>query len=362
MDSSFIRYKAYRLSKQLTLGRVYGGPLGMNVCRSLEEGAGTPVVSAHIAERWLVSPASVQRYPFPESFPMEFPRETAFDGKWIWRLTDVIAAPGTGLVRIPQGPILQQSAGSLPRLYNGRIADALRSPRKEALEGPLVLFPNAEYYHALMEHLPNVLLSRRFVPDARILLPVRRHSYLNRLLDFVGIPRDARLEAEGPVLVRNLVFAPLWVNSGFVPDCDLSAVRDAILPHIPAVSQPSERIYISRSRSRNRPLGRENDLERALEERGFQICYLETLSFEEQFAAIRGADLVVAPHGAGLANLVAARPGLHVLELLSRNWFNTCYAKLAVQLRCNYHFLDTVPCGDGYEVPLNAVLKEIDLP
>lgn len=362
MDSSFIRYKAYRLSKRLTLGSAYGGPLGMNVCRSLEEGAGTPVVSAHIAERWLVFPAAVQRYPFPESFPMEFPRETAFDGKWIWRLTDVVAAPGTGLVRIPDGPVLQQSAGSLPRLYNGRIADALRSPRKEALEGPLVLFPNAEYYHALMEYLPNVLLAHRFVPAAQILLPARRHSFLDRLLDFVGIPREARIEAEGPVLVQNLVFAPLWVNSGFVPDCDLSAVRDAVLPRIPAVSQPSARIYISRSRSRNRPLGRETDLERALEERGFRICYFESLSFEEQFAAIRGADLVVAPHGAGLANLVVARSGLRVLELLSRNWFNTCYAKLAVQLGCDYRFLDTVPRGDGYEVPLDAVLKEIDRP
>ena len=32
-----IRYKAYRLFKRLTLGSRFGGPLGGNVCRTLEE-------------------------------------------------------------------------------------------------------------------------------------------------------------------------------------------------------------------------------------------------------------------------------------------------------------------------------------
>ena len=362
MDSALIQYKAYRLFKRLTLGSVCGGPLGANVCRSLEEGMGSPKVSAYVTEIWPVSGASIQRYPFPDSFPPEFPRDAAFDAKCVWRLRDVIAAPDSGLVRIPNGPILQQSTGSLPRLFNKRIADALRRPVDGRVPGPVVLLPNDEFYHVLVEHLPNVLLTRQFLPSAKILLSHRRHPFVDKLLDFAEIPSEDRMPLDAPVRVDDLVFAPLWVNSGFVPACDLDIVRKAILPRIPSTSNTLERIYVSRSRSRNRPLGREKELERALAERGFTICFFETMTPSEQFAAVHHARLIVAPHGAGLANLVAAKPGLRVLELLSRNWFNTCYAKLAVQIGCDYRYLETIPHGAGFDVPVEAVLEEISRP
>ena len=66
------------------------------------------------------------------------------------------------------------------------------------------------------------------------------------------------------------------------------------------------------------------------------VCRLQ-----EPRRLISNASTIVAPHGAGLANLVAARPGTEVVEILSRNWFNTCYAKLAVQLGCDYRFVET---------------------
>ena len=66
------------------------------------------------------------------------------------------------------------------------------------------------------------------------------------------------------------------------------------------------------------------------------VCRLQ-----EPRRLISNASTIVAPHGAGLANLVAARPGTEVVEILSRNWFNTCYAKLSVQLGCDYHFVES---------------------
>lgn len=360
MDIASIRYKTYRLFKRLTLGPVWGGPLGTGVCRTLEEGAGSPVVSRHISGSVPVASATVARYPFPKSFPTEFPREAAIDGKRIWMLSDVIVAPASGLVRIPDGPVLQQSAGSLPRLFNQRIADVFRSPERRTLTGPAVLLPNGEYYHILVEHLPNLLLSLRHKPSAKVLLPSNRHVFVDRMLDFVGVPVESRVEFNGPVRVQSLAFAPLWVNSGFIPECDLAVLRDAILSRIPVLPKPVERLYISRTRSRNRPLGREVELETELARRGFRICYFEEMPLAEQFAAIHQAKIVIAPHGAGLANLVAAKPGLRVLELLSRNWFNTCYAKLAVQIGCDYRYLETINSDKGYHVPVESVLEEID--
>lgn len=62
---------------------------------------------------------------------------------------------------------------------------------------------------------------------------------------------------------------------------------------------------------------------------GFETLVLETLTFDQQVAAFANAEAVIAPHGAGLANLVFADPSCLVVELnrrmagedLLRPWF-----------------------------------------
>ncbi len=360
MNLATLRYKAYRLTKKLALGPSLGGPLGSGICRTMEEGMSCPDIASRVVARHPVASATLQTYPFPDSFPVCFPREAAFDPKCVWELRDVIVCPQSGLVRIPDGPILQQSAGSLPRLFNGKVSEVLRGTDGRTVDAPVVPFPVGGYYHALVEYLPNVLLARKAVPGAKVLLSPNHHRFVDRLLDFVGIPKEERIVASGPMLAHRLALAPLWVNGGFVPACDLAALRNAILPKLDEGGGGENRIYISRARSQNRPLARESELEEALSAKGFRILYMEELPIAEQFAAVRNASLVVAPHGAGLANLVAARPGLRVVEMLSLNLYNTCYAKLAVQIGCRYDHMDTLPRGTEFAVDVEGVLRHID--
>ena len=42
--------------------------------------------------------------------------------------------------------------------------------------------------------------------------------------------------------------------------------------------------------------------------------------------------MIVAPHGAGLSNLVFCRPGTTVIEIFSPQWLNLAFWKLAAQL------------------------------
>jgi capsular polysaccharide biosynthesis protein len=48
---------------------------------------------------------------------------------------------------------------------------------------------------------------------------------------------------------------------------------------------------------------------------GFESVLTERLSVHEQVEMFSQASVLVAPHGAGLANMVFARPGLTVLEI-----------------------------------------------
>ena len=59
----------------------------------------------------------------------------------------------------------------------------------------------------------------------------------------------------------------------------------------------------------------------------------------EQVAVVRDARMVVAPHGAGLTNIVFCRPGTTVIELSTGFWWNPCYRYIASMRGLPYRLL-----------------------
>ncbi|MBC8010793.1 MAG: glycosyltransferase family 61 protein, partial [Burkholderiales bacterium] len=74
----------------------------------------------------------------------------------------------------------------------------------------------------------------------------------------------------------------------------------------------------------------------ALAARGFATVCLEELGWAEQIAVFRRARVVVAPHGAGLANLAFCAPGTRVVELVGRAYFNPVFWRLAALRGLDY--------------------------
>jgi len=97
------------------------------------------------------------------------------------------------------------------------------------------------------------------------------------------------------------------------------------------------RLYISR-RGRRRILN-ESDVVSLLSPLGFQVVHCENMSFEEQVKAFSCADIVVAPHGAGLTNSIFVHPNSKILELRSPKYFGSCYWKLCNNLGFQYYSL-----------------------
>ena len=353
-----LRYKIFRLSALVTLGRVFGTCMvNRHIVRDLEEALANADVMKHVSARIQVSEATIQHYHFSNEFPPYFPRQAAFDAKFVYLLKDICIAPESGLMWIPRVAALQQSVGCMPYLYAGKLSEGLRPTKTHRNGGPLVAFANVGYYHALIEELPKVLHALEAFPDAKILVSPARRSFIDGILSLGGISADRMLLADSPLRVSSCVLVPKWVNSGFCPPCEIDILQKAIWPRI-STSARADRIYISRSRSVNRPLGREKDLEKELCKLGFDICFFEDMAIADQMAAIHGAKVIVAPHGSGLANLVAARRGTRVIEIISRNWFNTCYAKMAVQLGLDYRYVETMQTGPGqYDISVQAVLS-----
>ena len=109
-------------------------------------------------------------------------------------------------------------------------------------------------------------------------------------------------------------------------------------------SRLAERIFISRSMAKSRRIVNESQVDEVLARHGFRKVFLERLPILEQFTLFSTASHIIAPHGAGLANLAFSSEGTRVLELFARGSLNACYWTLSnyvgVKYQCLLEFAD----------------------
>lgn len=128
---------------------------------------------------------------------------------------------------------------------------------------------------------------------------------------------------------------------------------------IPESKQSGERlIYITRRDAKNRKVENEEEILSVLEPLGFEAMGLAGMSVAEQASLFQSCKVVVAPHGAALANLAFASPHCHIIELFPPNWVTSLYANLARTVGCSYHFVIGEQLGrnqSAYHVPLHRL-------
>jgi capsular polysaccharide biosynthesis protein len=87
-------------------------------------------------------------------------------------------------------------------------------------------------------------------------------------------------------------------------------------------------------------LAAEDNVERFFQRAGFEVLYAEGVPWLEQVRRFAAAEVIAGLHGAGLANLVFAPPDATLLELFPPDYFNDCYARLAVTAGLRYRFFN----------------------
>jgi capsular polysaccharide biosynthesis protein len=116
---------------------------------------------------------------------------------------------------------------------------------------------------------------------------------------------------------------------------------------LPPGAAPVEgrRIYVTRgSAPHTRIVRNEAEVLETLVPLGFERVDPAAMTVPEQIRAFAEAQLIVAPHGAALANLVFAGAGAAVVELFAPDFVQGCYWKLASTVPgLRYRYL----VGDG---------------
>jgi hypothetical protein len=97
-------------------------------------------------------------------------------------------------------------------------------------------------------------------------------------------------------------------------------------------------IYIGRGDAPVRRLVNEDEVVRSLAPLGFRKVLLTGMPLADQIALFGQARAIVAPHGAGLANIAFCRPGTAVVEIVSPDRLWPTYRAIAARRDLDYGF------------------------
>ena len=175
-------------------------------------------------------------------------------------------------------------------------------------------------YHWMVNFMPTIAWMLRDGVDERlpILLKAGGPAFERAALELAGFGSERLAFVSDTMFVKRLISSPVGMRHLRGWD-HVRPVFDRMIANAQAMrdGRPTPKhIYVSRTDAHRRPLRNEIALQEALAERGFTICVLSQMPLWEQAVLFHDAKLIVGPHGAGLANMVFARPGTHVVELM----------------------------------------------
>lgn len=122
---------------------------------------------------------------------------------------------------------------------------------------------------------------------------------------------------------------------------------------------PRSRIFISRDSMAKRPVAHQEALESVFIKHGFLVMTFDNLTPSEQLFLVNRATHIAGIHGAALCNLIAARPGSHVLELFTST-NNNCYQRVSEALGLNYTSAYATLGNDGWIFDINKLHKTVE--
>ncbi|RYU74631.1 glycosyltransferase family 61 protein [Hymenobacter persicinus] len=169
-------------------------------------------------------------------------------------------------------------------------------------------------------------LNRRFVVDSLLALGIRREQLLD-------VSTHRHLVAD-----RLIVTSPVRGHGTHTPEWAGAFLRQELVPAA-APESFSPFVYLSRRDAPARHVLNEDAVEELLRPYGFQTHVLGEYSLAQQIALFAGARVVVAPTGAGLANLAFAPPGTAVIELFPKHFTVIEYPELCYRLGLPHQFL-----------------------
>jgi hypothetical protein len=142
----------------------------------------------------------------------------------------------------------------------------------------------------------------------------------------------------------------------YISPASIQWLRDRVFQNIHQTRSDSLKIYISREDASQRKVLNEDEVTNFLSNYGFQTVLLSNLTFSEQVRIFSRADVVVAPHGAGLTNTIFS-DDITLVEFFGskKHSRSLCYYSIANTLGFDYYAFEAEPQGDDIHIDLDII-------
>lgn len=219
----------------------------------------------------------------------------------------------------------------------------------------------------MIDLLPRLLLfESSFEYFDAIIFNGPRSPFVLEILDLFGI-NDKSIIMDGSTrITSHSLIAPSYIAKISHPNEFTLNELQKIYKYLPNKEQVFyEKIYISRLKASSRRITNEVELLLLLDSYGFKRLYLEEYTIVEQIKLFNNANMIVAPHGAGLSNIIFSKPNTIVLELLPYEEFSTTFLNLSKLNGLQYFSTNNKPININNDFVvdimfLSDLLKELN--
>ncbi|MGO9822447.1 MAG: glycosyltransferase family 61 protein, partial [Solirubrobacteraceae bacterium] len=249
-----------------------------------------------------------------------------------------------GVVVTRDGALVLESLWDVDHYERDYVTPKRVAPAYE-LEGTcasLISLWHNNYYHWMLDSLPRLaVLEAAGFDDVRLIVPEKMMIWQREMLARVGVAPERLTPYVGQhVQAEQLIWAaaPSYISvpTPFVVEWLRERLRG------PAVEAAHRRLFIRRAT--NRRLINEAEVWEFLRQYGFEMIEPDKLSVAAQIEAFASARVVVATHGAGIANALFSDQ-ISLLEMFQPGFFTAPYFALAGAAEWEYWYLTGIPSG-----------------
>ena len=210
---------------------------------------------------------------------------------------------------------------------------------KKKIKGPILILSQGasgyNYFHWFFDILPKIyIIKKKFNLNYfnYFYLPKIKFEYQRKTLNFLKIPSRKILSSKSIkhfytneiVICEHPYFKnkKWWSNYEKIPDWIVSENLKNFKKKRKAKNKYSKKIYIDRSDTSHphNQVANIKEIYGILKKYNFKIIKLAKISFNEQINIFNNANLILAPHGAGLKNLIYCKKKTVIIELKEKNF------------------------------------------
>jgi hypothetical protein len=254
---------------------------------------------------------------------------------------------GYGIVITPDNYVIQdilwnfdKKSGSYWIINEGNLS----SPKKLAGTVGVISAPSADsYFHWMFDILPRFGLLKQTTRVDSYYVNNQR-PFQKEYLNLLKVPEEQIIpvEKKSHICAETLIVPSLPGISGNMTAYCCSFLQNLLhvsIKDYPSTEKKRSRIFVSRQDGTRRNLLNEDEIYDLLVKYDFERITLTNMPVIEQMKRFSMSEVIVAPHGAGLSNLVFCLSGTKVVEFFSPGYVNVCFWALCQLRGLEYGYL-----------------------